>query len=401
MAKKLLSMTKSRPRPVSVSRSRSVSRSDSESPEPGRSNSTFKKRKAITQDDSNDDSDDDAKNVKMFFKESAPMPEISDSDEGVDDEDKPKPKATEKKNIRDARDSSDDEGVSNEVDTSGMNDFEVMMQRKRAENKRRKKKNDIDVINDNDDAIAKLIADMRIAAKEDRQLNLNGKPATRKMAMWKTVWHHLTKIDLQLAFIEANALSVMTDWLAPMPDKSLPHIIIRQNFLKLLKEIKIEDTTRLKESGIGKAVMYLYRHPKEERNNKYLAGQIITDWARPIFNKNADYTKMSKEDRREKDAAMQQRLNKRRRVDEELEEPQARPGDPGWVGRARVPMVDNKEYVNRPAWQNHEAIQNGAKKKKIDLLEKHKRSFADRKRISKTQSLCKISLEGNHMKSMD
>ena len=33
----------------------------------------------------------------------------------------------------------------------------------------RHKKKDIDVINDNDDAIAKLIADMRIAAKEDRQ----------------------------------------------------------------------------------------------------------------------------------------------------------------------------------------------------------------------------------------
>jgi len=327
------------------------------------------------------------------------MPDISDSDEGVEDDDKPK--AAEKKKIRDNRDSSDDEGVTNDIDTSRMNDFDAMMQRKRDENKRRKKRTDIDVINDNDDAIAKLIADMRIAAKDDRELNLAGKPATRKMAMWKTVWHHLTKIDLQLAFIEANALSVMTDWLAPMPDKSLPHVVIRQNFLKLLKEIKIEDTTRLKESGIGKAVMYLYRHPKEERHNKYLAGQIITDWARPIFNKNADYTKMSKEDRREKDAAMAARLSKRSRIDEDLEEPQARPGDPGWVGRARVPMVDNKEYVNRPAWQNHEAIQQGAKKKKIDLLEKHKRSFADRKRISKTQSLVKISLEGNHMKAMD
>ena len=50
-------------------------------------------------------------------------------------------------------------------------------------NYRRKK--DIDVINDNDDAIAKMIADMRIAAKEDRDLNDQGRPATKKMGMFK------------------------------------------------------------------------------------------------------------------------------------------------------------------------------------------------------------------------
>lgn len=37
-----------------------------------------------------------------------------------------------------------------------------------------RRKKDIDVINDNDDAIAKMIADMRIAAKEDRELNDRG-----------------------------------------------------------------------------------------------------------------------------------------------------------------------------------------------------------------------------------
>jgi len=71
---------------------------------------------------------------------------------------------------------------------------------------------------------------------------------------------NITKVELQLAFIEANLLSVMTDWLAPMPDKSLPHVLIRSEFLRLLHEFKIDDPTRLKESGIGSLISISKKH---------------------------------------------------------------------------------------------------------------------------------------------
>ena len=47
-----------------------------------------------------------------------------------------------------------------------------MIERKKAEGRKRRRKKDIDLINDNDDAIAKMIADMRLAAREDRDLNI-------------------------------------------------------------------------------------------------------------------------------------------------------------------------------------------------------------------------------------
>lgn len=132
-------------------------------------------------------------------------------------------------------------------------------------------------------------------------MNRNRQTATRKLKMMPLVETQLKKIDFREALLDSGVLSVITDWLTRLPDGSLPHLHIREKLLRILVEFNIDDIDRIKASGIGKAVMYLYKHPKETKENKRIAGQLIAHWSRPIFNLDADFHSISRDQREKRD----------------------------------------------------------------------------------------------------
>uniref|UniRef100_A0A8C2Z0W1 Interacts with SUPT6H, CTD assembly factor 1 n=1 Tax=Cyclopterus lumpus TaxID=8103 RepID=A0A8C2Z0W1_CYCLU len=296
------------------------------------------------------------------------------------------------------------------LSTSFMSDFDVMLARRKAMNSRKRRHRDGGTfISDADDVVSAMISKMNEAAEEDRTLNSQKKPALKKLTLLPHVVMHLKKQDLKETFIDSGVMSAIKEWISPLPDKSLPALRIREELLRILHELPSVSQETLKHSGIGRSVMFLYKHPKESRSNKDLALKLINEWSRPIFGLTSNYKGMTREERQQRDLDQQmpqkQRLSSggqtpRRDLEKQLtgEEKALRPGDPGFCARARVPMPSNKDYVVRPKWNvEMESSRHGPMKKGVTRVDKQMRRFADIRRLTKPGHAVKISVEGNRM----
>lgn len=359
------------------------------------------KKKSKVLSDSESEDEKDANQSELIESEG-----IKESEEKEDDAPTsvtPPPNSEKKKDS-----DSDSDGEFERDNRSHMvYDFDLMMMKKKEENGKRKRKRGYEIINDSDDLIADILAQMKQAADDDRNLNKNRVAATKKLKLLPLVASQLMKSDLKEAFLDQGVLSVMTDWLTPLPDRSLPHLQIRDTMLKLLREFPPVDQILLKNSGIGRAVMYLYKHPKETRENRDRAGRLINEWSRPIFNLNTNFRSMTKEERERRDFDhMPKKRKERLEAGDETgndinsalttDDKTLRPGEKGWVGRARVPMPSTRDYVVRPKW-NVETEFTKSSRKQLSRLDKHVRNFIEKKKRTKAMQAVTISIEGRKM----
>ncbi|GJP67510.1 hypothetical protein CLOP_g24324 [Closterium sp. NIES-67] len=143
--------------------------------------------------------------------------------------------------------------------------------------------------------VAEFHAKMLKAAEDDALANRQHRPAINKLRMLGEMLSTLRKKHLQREFLDRGVFSYLKNWLEPLPDLSLPNIKIRTSILELVKELPIdvggntERRRQLKESGLGRVVMFLSKLPEETVQNRKLARDLVDMWSRPIFEKSTHY----------------------------------------------------------------------------------------------------------------
>lgn len=82
--------------------------------------------------------------------------------------------------------------------------------------------------------------------------------------------------------LDVGILSAVRLWMEPLPNQSLPAAHLRRTLLELVKMLPVE-TDHLRESQIGRIVMYFSRRPRESPDVQRLAKELLSRWSRPII----------------------------------------------------------------------------------------------------------------------
>lgn len=149
--------------------------------------------------------------------------------------------------------------------------------------------------------VEQFIAEFEVAAEEDANLNRQSKPAINKLMKLPLLIDVLSKKNLQQEFLDHGVLTLLKNWLEPLPDGSMPNMNIRSAVLKLLADFPIDleqydRREQLKKSGLGKVIMFLSKSDEETTANRKLAKELVDKWSRPIFNKSTRFEDMRRYD---------------------------------------------------------------------------------------------------------
>lgn len=139
-----------------------------------------------------------------------------------------------------------------------------------------------------DEAISNLRQQMKDAAMKDRACIDKGEPAIYKVEMLPQVRAVLQKQNLADSILDNNLLEAVRMWLEPLPDASLPSYEIQNDLFAALERLPIK-TIHLRESSLGKVVLFYKKSTRPQIQVKRTAERLIGKWTRPIMGRSDNY----------------------------------------------------------------------------------------------------------------
>ena len=89
--------------------------------------------------------------------------------------------------------------------------------------------------------------------------------------------------------IDNNLLEAVRRWLEPLPDRSLPALNIQREFFAIIRRMEFIDSAVLKESGLGRVVLFYTKCKRTTLDIKRIANDLVSIWSRPIIKRSASY----------------------------------------------------------------------------------------------------------------
>jgi transcription factor SPN1 len=154
--------------------------------------------------------------------------------------------------------------------------------------KKRARVDGVDLEQMQDEKLAALREEMRNAFYADCESIKNGEPAVRKLQLLPEVADVLRKHNLADSIVDNNLLEVVRLWLEPLPDASLPGYEIQKELFAALEWLPIK-TIHLRESGLGKVVLFYAKSKRPQPQIKRIADKLIGNWTRPIMGRSDNY----------------------------------------------------------------------------------------------------------------
>ncbi|KAG6374392.1 transcription factor iws1 [Boletus reticuloceps] len=168
--------------------------------------------------------------------------------------------------------------------------FDAILKPKKNSRIKKRKKDDDDTLDRfADEEVSRLREAMLGAAADDEQANREKLPATNKLKLLPQVLEVLRKQSLSQSIIDNNLLEGVRRWLEPLPDRSLPALNIQRDFFPILKKMEFIDGAVLKESGLGRIVLFYTKCKRVYPDMQRIANDLVCTWSRPIIQRSASY----------------------------------------------------------------------------------------------------------------